>query len=137
MSHDAIQSLSGTVDKIIRPLVPGEAEKVQISVHGSDEPDQKIRIPNGFTNVRGDKVALKQGSSIHLTVREKPQLEEGIKELEEQQADARKKAVYLPMSPDETRAYAAKAYRIVHLTEKLQSLRLAHEVLSRESSNVK
>jgi hypothetical protein len=127
MSHDAIKSLSGRVDKIIRPLVPGEAEKLQISFHGCDEPDQKIRIPNGFTNVQGDKVALKQGSSIHLAVTDKPQLEEGIKELEEQQAEARKKAVYLLMSPDETRAYAAKAYRIVHLTEKLQSLKLADE----------
>jgi hypothetical protein len=73
MSHGTIKSLSGTVGKIIRPLAPGEAEEVQISVHSGHELDQKIRIPNALTSRRGDKGASKQRSTIHLTVRAKPQ----------------------------------------------------------------
>jgi hypothetical protein len=73
MSHDASKSLSGTVDKIIEPLISGEGEKVQISLHSDHEPDQKIRIPNALTNRRGDKLVLKPGSAIHLTVRAKPE----------------------------------------------------------------
>ena len=48
MHHDAASSLQGTVEKIIiKPMILGEAEKVQISIQSGDDPNQKIRIKEG------------------------------------------------------------------------------------------
>jgi hypothetical protein len=61
----------GRVEKIIKPLVPGEPEKVQIAVEGTDHRFTKIRIENVLTDKTGEKVRLKSGSKVRVTVRNK------------------------------------------------------------------
>jgi hypothetical protein len=46
MVYDAANVLRGEVKEIINPTVPGEAEKVQISIQTGEEPNQEIRIAN-------------------------------------------------------------------------------------------
>jgi aromatic ring-opening dioxygenase catalytic subunit (LigB family) len=72
MHHDAASSLPGTVEKIIKPMIPGEAEKVQISIQGGDHPNQRIRIANTLIDARGEAVALKRGAASHIVIRPKP-----------------------------------------------------------------
>jgi hypothetical protein len=48
MHRDAASSLPGIVEKVIKPAIPGDAEKVQLSIQSRDDPSQKIRIANTF-----------------------------------------------------------------------------------------
>ena len=72
MHHDAASSLPGTVEKIIKPMIPGEAKKVQISIQSGDDPNQRIRIANTLIGARGEAVALKRGAALHIVIRPKP-----------------------------------------------------------------
>ena len=72
MHHDAASSLPGTVEKIIKPMIPGEAEKVRISIQSGDDPNQRIRIANTLIDARGEAVALKRGAALHIVIRPKP-----------------------------------------------------------------
>jgi aromatic ring-opening dioxygenase catalytic subunit (LigB family) len=72
MHHDAASSLPGTVEKIIKPMIPGEAKKVQISIQSGDDPNQRIRIANTLIDARGEAVALKRGAALHIVIRPKP-----------------------------------------------------------------
>ena len=60
--------LSGTVEKVIKPIVRGEPEKVQIAVEGADDLYREIRIENTLTKEDGEKVALKVGAHVEVTV---------------------------------------------------------------------
>ena len=74
MPHDAASSLQGTVEKIIiKPMIPGEAEKVQISIHSGNDPNQRIRIANTLIDARGEAVPLKRGAAVHIVIRPKPE----------------------------------------------------------------
>jgi len=72
MVYDAANVLRGEVKAIIKPTVPGEAEKVQISIQTGEEPNQEIRIGNTLTNSRGEAVALKSGAALHVVIHPKP-----------------------------------------------------------------
>jgi hypothetical protein len=61
-------TLSGTVDKIIPPRFPLQAETVQISVETPDELYREVRIENMLTDENGDKVRLKVGSPVEITI---------------------------------------------------------------------
>ena len=71
MHHDAASSLPGTVEKIIKPMIPGEAKKVQISIQSGDDPNQRIRIANALIDARGVAVPLKRGAAVHIVIRPK------------------------------------------------------------------
>jgi hypothetical protein len=71
MHRDAASSLPGIVEKVIKPAIPGFAEKVQISIQSGDDPSQKIRIANAF-NALGETVALKRGAPVRIVIRPKP-----------------------------------------------------------------
>jgi hypothetical protein len=62
MHHDAASNLPGIVEKVIKPIIQGEAEKVQIAFQGGDDPNQKIRIVNILVDARGEAVFLKTGA---------------------------------------------------------------------------
>jgi molybdopterin-binding protein len=72
MAYDAANVLRGEVKAIIKPTVPGEAEKVQISIQSGEEPDQEIRIVNTLTTAQGETVALKRGAALHVVIWPKP-----------------------------------------------------------------
>ena len=61
-------TLPGTVEKIIKPAVPDEPEKAQIAIEGADHLYKEIRIENTLTDENGQKVKLKKGADVEVTV---------------------------------------------------------------------
>jgi hypothetical protein len=68
MSEKPSATLPATVEKIIKPIAPGEPEKAQISIEGADYLYQEIRIENTLTDQDGNKVRLKPGAEVEITV---------------------------------------------------------------------
>lgn len=68
MSDNASVTLPATVERIIKPLTPGEPEKAQIAIEGADDLYREIRVENVLTDENGDKVRLKKGAEVEVTV---------------------------------------------------------------------
>ena len=66
MSKNKRKKLRGTVQKVLKPIVPHEPEKAQISVEGADELYREIRVENALTDENGDKVRLKLGAEVDV-----------------------------------------------------------------------
>jgi hypothetical protein len=66
--HRQAISLPGTVEKIITPTIPGDAEKVEISIQSGDDPGQRIRIANTLIDAEGEAVALKSGAAVRIVI---------------------------------------------------------------------
>ena len=73
MTENPSTTLQGTVEKIIRPRVTSEPEKVQIAVQGADHLYKEIRIDNVLTDAGGNEVHLKPGAKVEVTVEAEPQ----------------------------------------------------------------
>jgi predicted DNA-binding antitoxin AbrB/MazE fold protein len=65
--------LSGTVEKIIKPVNNGEPEKAQINVEQADHLYREIRIENTLTDSDGDAVRLKPGSQVDIVIEANPE----------------------------------------------------------------
>jgi hypothetical protein len=63
-----LKKLKGTVQKIIKPLSPGEPEKAQIDIDGADDLYREIRVDNELTGENGEKARLKQGAEVDVIV---------------------------------------------------------------------
>ena len=61
-------TLPGTVEKIIKPSQSSEPEKAQIGIEGADDLYREIRIENSLTAESGDRVGLKEGADVDVTV---------------------------------------------------------------------
>jgi hypothetical protein len=68
MSEKPSVTLSGTVEKIVKPPIPSEPEKAQIAVESADDLYREIRIDNTLTNEDGEEVKLKLGAQVEVTV---------------------------------------------------------------------
>ncbi len=68
MSEKPSTTLPATVEKIIRPLYPTEPEKAQIAVEGADQLYRELRIENTLTGENGEKVRLKKGAEVEVTI---------------------------------------------------------------------
>ena len=71
MHHDAASNLPGIVEKVVKPIIQGEAEKVQIAFQSGVDPNQKIRIVNTLVDARGESVSLKMGAAVQIIIRPK------------------------------------------------------------------
>jgi hypothetical protein len=60
--------LHGSVQKIIKPLNPGDPEKAQIEVNGADDLYREIRVENEVVDEQGDKAKLKPGADVDIIV---------------------------------------------------------------------
>jgi hypothetical protein len=58
----------GTVEKIIKSPFPQEPEKAEIAVEGADHLYREIRIENTLEDANGNKVKLKAGAQVDVTV---------------------------------------------------------------------
>jgi len=65
-------TLPGTVKQIIEAPHPMMREKAEIAIHGADELYKEIRIDNTLTDEHGDKVRLKEGADVEVTVEAEP-----------------------------------------------------------------
>ncbi len=68
MTDKPSTTLPGTVEKIIKSPYPSEPEKAQIAIEGADHLYKEIRIENTLTDEDGNKVRLKQGAEVEVTV---------------------------------------------------------------------
>ena len=69
----AVTTLPGRVETVIRPHPQsGEPEKAQISVEGADHLYKEIRVPNHLTDDKGEKVKLKAGAEVDITIEADP-----------------------------------------------------------------
>ena len=73
MSEKASATLPAIVETIIKPVYPSEPEKAQIAVEGADHLYREIRIENTLTDENGDKVRLKQGAEVEVTIAAQPE----------------------------------------------------------------
>lgn len=79
MGHEPVNTdqkpsvtLPGTVEKVIKPIHPSLPEKAQIAVESADELYREIRIENVFKDEDGQRVVLKQGDEVQVTVTADP-----------------------------------------------------------------
>jgi hypothetical protein len=72
MTEKPSVTLPGIVEKIIPPTGPGEPEKAQIDVEGADDMYRELRIENALTTEDGEKVKLKKGAEVDVTVEADP-----------------------------------------------------------------
>ena len=61
-------TLPGTVEKIIKSPHPSVPEKAEIAIEGADDLYREIRIKNALTDENGEKVRLKEGAEVEVTV---------------------------------------------------------------------
>jgi predicted DNA-binding antitoxin AbrB/MazE fold protein len=61
-------TLPGVVEKIVKPINPNEPEKAQISIQGADDLYKEIRVENTLENAAGEKVRLKPGAEVDVTI---------------------------------------------------------------------
>jgi hypothetical protein len=66
-------TLPATVEKIIKPFVPGEPEKAQIRVEGAEDLYKEIRIDNTLQDKNGEDLSLKPGAQVEVTVEAEPE----------------------------------------------------------------
>ena len=66
-------TLPGTVEKVIKSPHPSIPEKAQIVIQGADDLYREIRIENTLTNDKGEKVELKEGADIDVTLEADPE----------------------------------------------------------------
>jgi hypothetical protein len=68
MSEKPSTTLVATVEKIIPSPYPSVPEKAQIAVEGADHLYRELRIENALTDENGDKVRLKKGAEVEVTI---------------------------------------------------------------------
>lgn len=69
----AATTFLGKVEKVIRSHPQsGEPEKAQISVEGADHLYKEIRVPNRLVNEKGERVKLKPGAEVDVTIEAEP-----------------------------------------------------------------
>ena len=66
------KTLTGTVEKIIKPTHPGMPETAQIAIDQAEELYREIRVTNVLENEDGEKVGLKPGAPVEVTIEADP-----------------------------------------------------------------
>jgi len=68
MANRKRKKLRGTVEKIIKPVIPTEPEKAQIGIEEADALYREIRIENALTDEKGQTTRLKPGTKVDVIV---------------------------------------------------------------------
>jgi hypothetical protein len=68
MSDKPSTTLPATVEKIVKSPSPSVPEKAQIAVEGADHLYRELRIENTLIDENGDKVRLKPGAEVEVTI---------------------------------------------------------------------
>jgi hypothetical protein len=68
MSDRPAVTMDATVQKIIRSPDPRIPDKAEIGIERADELYREIRIENTLTDEQGNRVELKQGAHVDVTI---------------------------------------------------------------------
>ena len=74
MADNPSATMPAIVEKIIKPRYSEEPEKAQIAVEGADHLYREIRIENTLIDENGNKVGLKPGAEVQVTVEADPEV---------------------------------------------------------------
>jgi hypothetical protein len=61
-------TLPGTVQKVIKAIDPHAPDTAEIAIEGAEDLYREIRVENTLTNEKGEKVALKEGAPVDVTI---------------------------------------------------------------------
>lgn len=61
-------TLPGVVQKVFKPIGSSEPEKAEIAIEGADHLYREIRIENTVENGDGEKMRLKKGAEVSVTI---------------------------------------------------------------------
>lgn len=61
------RTVPAIVKKLLKPVGPGQPEKVEISIATADDLFREIRIENALTSTDGQTVALEEGAHVDVT----------------------------------------------------------------------
>jgi hypothetical protein len=73
MNEKPSTTLPATVEKIIKPVFPTDPERAQIAIHGADHLYREVRIENTLVDENGEKVRLKPGAEVEVTIAANPE----------------------------------------------------------------
>jgi protein involved in polysaccharide export with SLBB domain len=73
MSEKPSTTLPATVEKIIKSPSPDMPDKAQIAVEGADHLYRELRIENTLIDENGEKVQLKPGAEVEVTIAAEPE----------------------------------------------------------------
>jgi hypothetical protein len=79
------RTVPGVVKKIVKPVFPGEPEKVEISISAADDLFREIRIENKLNDADGQVLALKDGVQVDVTF--EADANDTVKKLQEKQRE--------------------------------------------------
>ncbi len=68
MTKKRTKTLPGRVEKIIKPITPGEPEKAQITVEPADHLYRELRVENKLEDEEGHEVQLKEGAHVEVKI---------------------------------------------------------------------
>lgn len=60
--------LHGKVERVIKPVLPGEQERAQIDIHEADDLYREIRVENVLTDDDGQKRQLEKGADVDVII---------------------------------------------------------------------
>ena len=63
----------GTVEKVLKPVIPSDPEKAEIAVEGADDGHKKITIENTLIDKSGHEVHLNPGAKVEVTIKAEPE----------------------------------------------------------------
>jgi hypothetical protein len=61
-------TLSGTVQKIIKPIDPDAEDTAEISIEKAEDLYREIRVENTLKDENGERVGLKEGAPVDVTI---------------------------------------------------------------------
>jgi hypothetical protein len=61
-------TLPGTVQKIIKPIDPDAEDTAEISIEKAEDLYREIRVENTLKDANGEKVGLKEGAPVDVTI---------------------------------------------------------------------
>jgi hypothetical protein len=61
------KTVPGVVNKIVKPAIPKQTEKVEISIGAADHLFREVRLENALTDIDGQSVALTDGAHVDVT----------------------------------------------------------------------
>ena len=66
------KTVPAVVNKVVRPAVSGQPEKVEIAISAADHLYREVRLENTLMDVNGHSVALTQGAHVDVTFEADP-----------------------------------------------------------------
>ncbi len=73
MPEEPSVTLTGMVEKIVKSPLSNEPGHAQIAIEGVDHQYEAIRIENTLTDKSGNKVQLKPGAEVEVTIKTAPE----------------------------------------------------------------